>query len=135
MNNVDKLLNFLKQNNHQYIKNVLKRFNEIENNRKHNSAKYKVADLKKLEKETGLKALDMDKLVKYYDILKERNLLDKIIGKGDDVEYADEVVASTFYLMNTYSFMERFKEDYTNEDLDNAIWDPTYDPVIGFKVD
>ena len=130
---IDKLLVFLKENTHQYVQDVLRRFKQVEQCRKTNSDLFNGKVYKQLEKETGLGPLDLDKLVKYYDVLKQRDLLDRIIGVGDDVSHADEVVAGAFYCMNTFNFMYASQVDYTEEQLDNAIWDPTYELATGFR--
>ena len=133
MNNADKLINFLKENNHRYVLDVLHWFNQIEEHRISGSDKFDKNDYVKLKEETGLSANDMLRFVKFYDVLKKHNLLDGIIGVGDDVSHADEAVADALYCMNTLNFMWAFKEAYTKEQMDDAILDPSYDPATGFR--
>jgi hypothetical protein len=122
MTNVDKLINFLTGNTHYYVSDVLCQIIITKNN-----------DYHKLENETGLETQDLLNLLKYYDVLNERNVLDRIIGVGDDITWADEALAGALYCMNTNGFMEHFKENFTQDEINNAIWDPTYHPTTGFK--
>jgi len=131
MNNLDKLLNFLRENNHYYISDIMIRFIITEDDRKNNPERYNVSGLNKIEKETGLNPLDLDKLVKYYKILDKKGILSKIVGQSNNVDEQIEKEAEYAYVMNTYNFMVFINEDTPKEQLNNAIWDPSYDPMVG----
>ena len=133
MNNLNKISNFLKNHDHLYIGDILIRFIIIEDNRKNNPERYNVSELKLIEKETGLNALDLDKLVKYYKILNDKGSLSKIVGQGNNIDEQIEQAAEYAYIMNTHNFMVFINENTPMEQLDNAIWDPSYDPMVGFR--
>ena len=128
-----KLFNFLKENNHLYISDIITQFIINEHYRKNHPKIYRASDLKELEKETGLSALDLDNLVKYHKFLDEKGLLPKIVGRGNNVDEQIEKEAEYVYITNTYNFKVFINENTPKEQLDNAIWDPSYDPMVGIK--
>lgn len=130
MDRISRLIDFLRNHDHEFIKDKLEKFKETEYILHHDLDNYNVNDLKKIEKETGLNAIDLIKLVRFYEILKEKDLLKEIVGLG---KYAPQKMVrhlTSIYIINTIFFMffinEHYKEKFTSEEMDNAIWDGDY---------
>jgi hypothetical protein len=118
----------MRNNTHEYVKEIMDEFITSENLRIQHSPDYNEDTLWILETVTFLNASDLGRLVKFYRVL------DKVIGVEDDIDPMVEDAMGALYCINTYNFIMHFDDNVTPEAIGNAIMDPTYHPVTGFII-